>query len=86
MEKYPNMPRIETKEGDKIPAAWLIEHVAEMKGVSDGNVGTWPTQPLAIVNYGAATADELDFFANEIKNKIFEKTKITLDQEVNRIA
>lgn len=85
-EKYPNMPRIEVNGGYKIPAAWLIEHVAEMKGVRRGDVGTWPNQPLAIVNYGNASADDVDALASEIEQKIYEKTGISIEQEVNRVG
>lgn len=83
---YPNIPLIEVNDGYKIPAAWLIEHVALMKGVRSKDVGTWPSQPLAIVNYGDASADKLDIFTKEIKDKIFEKTGVLLNQEVNRIG
>jgi UDP-N-acetylmuramate dehydrogenase len=83
---YPAMPFIKAAEGHKIPAAWLIEHVALMKGTRSGDVGTWPTQPLAIVNYGSATADEIDAFAAEIKKRVHEKTGIMLEQEVNRVG
>lgn len=83
---YPNMPLIQVPEGYKIPTAWLIEHVAEMKGVREEGVGTWPAQPLVIVNYGNATADEIDAFAGKIREKINEKTGIVLEQEVNRVG
>ncbi len=85
-EKFPEMSFIQTLQGFKIPAAWLVEHIAQMKGVKQGNVGTWPHQPLVIVNYGNTTADELDAFAGEIRRKIGERTGIVLEQEVNRIG
>jgi UDP-N-acetylmuramate dehydrogenase len=83
---YPEMPMIQVVEGFKIPAAWLIEHVADMKGFRVGDIGTWPTQPLVIVNYGSATADDIDALAKEIRNRIHEKTGIILEQEVNRVG
>jgi UDP-N-acetylmuramate dehydrogenase len=83
---YPDMPMLQVIDGFKIPAAWLIEHIAEMKGMRIGEVGTWPTQPLVIVNYGSATADDIDAFAKEIRNRIHEKTGIILEQEVNRVG
>ncbi len=83
---YPSMPLIETTEGYKIPAAWLIEHVAEMKGFRMGDMGTWPNQPLVLVNYGEASADGIDRLAGEIRNRIHEKTGIMLEQEVNRVG
>lgn len=83
---YPSMPLIETGEGYKIPAAWLIEHVAEMKGFRMGDLGTWPNQPLVLVNYGQASANDIDALASQIQNRIHEKTGIMLEQEVNRVG
>lgn len=86
LQKYPEAPFIIQGEVFKIPAAWLIEYVAEMKGVKDDALRTWEKQPLVIVNDGGATADEVDFFAKRIVNKVFEKTGIQLEQEVNRVG
>lgn len=83
---YPEIPLIQVEEGYKIPAAWLIEHIAEAKGVKMGDVGTWPTQPLVIVNYGQATANELLDFSSSITKKIEEKTGISLEREVNYVC
>jgi len=83
---YPEVPLIQVVEGYKVPAAWLIEHVAHMKGVRVGDVGTWPNQPLVIVNYGNATADDIDELSKTVQKKINEKTGIVLEQEVNRIG
>lgn len=82
---YPEMPLIEVQKGFKIPAAWLIEHVAEAKGKRVGDIGTWPNQPLVIVNYGNAEAEELFAFSDEITRIIKEKTGIILDREVNYV-
>lgn len=83
---YPDIPLIQTFEGWKVPAAWLIENVAEMKGMRIGDIGTWPKQPLVVVNYGNATADDVDRFASEIRKRIGEKTGIVLEQEANRVG
>jgi UDP-N-acetylmuramate dehydrogenase len=68
----------------KIPAAWLIEK-AGWKGKRIGNVGTWPGQPLVIVNYGGATGKEILEFSEMISEDIEEKFNITLEREVNVI-
>jgi UDP-N-acetylmuramate dehydrogenase len=85
-EQYPAMPLLDQGELFKVPSAWLIEHIAEMKGVRRGNLYTWPKQPLVIVNDGDATAGDVDAFAKEITDRIFEKTGIILEQEVNRVG
>jgi UDP-N-acetylmuramate dehydrogenase len=81
--KYPEIPLIEVGEGYKIPAAWLIEHVAESKGLRTGDIGTWSVQPLVIVNYGVASAREIIDFSGVIIEKIKEATGIELEREVN---
>ncbi len=68
----------------KIPAAWLIEK-AGWKGKRDGNVGTWPTQPLVIINYGAATGQEIYDFSEKILEDVERIFGITLEREVNVI-
>lgn len=82
---YPNIPLHEVENGYKIPAAWLIEHIAEMKGVRMGEAGTWPQQPLVIVNFGHAEAKDINELAEQIINSIQMKCGITLEKEVNYI-
>lgn len=84
--QYPDLPLIEEGNNYKIPAAWLIERVAGMKGVRVGDVGTWPTQPLVIVNYGQATAEEVLSFAGSIVERVKKETGIALEFEVNYVS
>lgn len=82
---YPEVPLIPQGGMAKIPAAWLIEHVARMKGVRVGGVGTWPAQPLVIVNYGSASADEILGFSESIIQKVFSETGVLLEREVQSV-
>lgn len=82
-EQYPEIKLIPHDGRYKIPAAWLIEHVAEMKGARIGNIGTWPVQPLVVVNFGESTADELNAFIETMVEKVKSSTGITLQREVN---
>jgi UDP-N-acetylmuramate dehydrogenase len=84
--KYQDVPSHEVDGGYKIPAAWLIEHVAKMKGVRMDEVGTWPSQPLVIVNFGQAEAKDVNNLAREIIEKVKENTGILLEKEVNFIS
>jgi len=68
----------------KIPAAWLIEK-AGWKGKRIGNVGTWPTQPLVIVNHGGASGKEILDFSVHIQESVEEQFGISLEPEVNII-
>lgn len=86
LTRYPATPLIEVEGGYKIPAAWLIEHIAEAKGKRKRDIGTWPNQPLVLVNYGEATAKDILDFSAEIIEIIKQKTGITLEREVNFIT
>ena len=68
----------------KIPAAWLIEK-SGWKGKRVGNVGTWPTQPLVIINYGDATGQEIYDFSENILEDVESTFGISLEREVNII-
>ena len=56
-----------------------------MEGVSVGVVVQRQNQPLVIVNYGDASADEIDKYKEGIRKKIQEAVGIVLEQEVNRV-
>ena len=84
--KFPGIVLHATDEGYKVPAAWLIDNIAQMKGERVGDVGTWPNQPLVIINHGGATADDIDAFALTIRTKVEQATGIVLEQEVNRVG
>lgn len=83
--EFPGIPLISHADCHKIPAAWLIEHVAHMSGVRVGDVGTWPSQPLVIVNYGNATAAELLAFSDLIVEKVGQGSGVILEREVRAV-
>lgn len=80
---YPDMPHWpQTNGGAKIPAAWLIEQ-AGFKDFHDSEtgMGTWPRQPLVLVNEHAKTTADLLRFKQKIIDTVQEKFSISLTQE-----
>jgi UDP-N-acetylmuramate dehydrogenase len=83
LEKNPAMPHFPvTHTTFKIPAARLIEH-AGLKWYRDGNVWTYPLQPLVIVQYGWATGETIFAFSEKIIHTVQEKFGVKLTREVN---
>lgn len=66
----------------KLSAAWLIDR-GGLKGASCGSAGTWPTQPLVIVNLdGRATAADVAGLAGYIVAEVDRKFGVRLTPEV----
>jgi UDP-N-acetylmuramate dehydrogenase len=84
--RYPDIQLIDQHDAYKVPAAWLIEHMAQCKGVKEEDIGTWPNQPLVIVNYGNASAKDILDFSEKIITKIEAATGIRLEREVNFVG
>lgn len=65
----------------KIPAAWLIEQAGFGKGFALGQAGISSRHTLALVNRGAATADEILALAEKISAAVEERFGIRLERE-----
>jgi UDP-N-acetylmuramate dehydrogenase len=82
---FPDVPNYrEPLNQVKIPAAWLIDK-AGWKGKRSGRVGTWPSQPLVIVNYGGASGEEILEFTEMIRTDVERKFGVYLEREVRVI-
>ena len=54
----------------KTSAAWLIEHAGFGKGYGEGRVGLSSKHPLALVNRGGATTEDLLALAREVRDGV----------------
>ena len=81
-DRYPDLPGFETTEGVKVPLGYVLDRILGLRGVRNGNVGTYEGQALVLVNYGGAQAHEVDAFATDIEQKVFKETGIVIEREV----
>lgn len=81
IDKYGTVPHYQVGDQYKIPAAWLIEQCG-YKGKQIGQVGCYSKQPLVIVNYGDATADEIVALSANIQRDVRSKFDIEIHPEV----
>jgi len=83
--KYPEIVGypIEDKKV-KLAGGWLIENCG-WKGKKIGKVGSHLKQALVLVNYGDANGTDILNLAKDIKDSVFEKFNVMLEEEINII-
>lgn len=77
---YVNMEGLSGDDKVKIPAGRLLDNLG-WKGKRIGNVGTHPTQALAVVSYGAEPKEILQF-TDMMKQAVFDNYHVLLEPEV----
>jgi UDP-N-acetylmuramate dehydrogenase len=82
--RFPDMPHFIEGESIKIPSGWLIE-ACGWKGKRVGDAGVYNKHALVLVNYGAATGQDIKNLAQQIIDSVYEKFGLTLVPEVNFI-
>ncbi|MPQ82946.1 UDP-N-acetylmuramate dehydrogenase [Pseudomonas sp. MAFF 730085] len=82
--KYPDLVAYPQPDGQmKLAAGWLIDK-AGWKGFREGDAGVHKMQALVLVNYGAATGQDIANLALRIQQDIAQRFKVTLEMEPNQ--
>jgi len=82
-EKYhgiPSFPAVGDKV--KVPLAWILDNICDLKGYAEHRVGLFKNQPLVLVAEDGATADEIRRFAIKVASTVKKKTGIDIEPEV----
>ena len=65
----------------KIPLAYVLDHLG-FRGRRRGDVGLHENQPIVLINFRGATSEQIDLFAREVEQEVFEKTNVRIEREV----
>lgn len=85
-KKYPEIPSYNISDNKiKIPLAWVIDKICNLKGYREGNVGVFSKQAIVLVNYGGATSKEVEKVYQKIKKTVKQKTGINIEMEVRKM-
>ena len=79
-KEYPEIPFFK-KEKIKIPAAWLIEKL-NWKGYQEESCGVYEKHALILINHNKATGEEIANLSKNIKQSVYKKFNIILEEEV----
>ncbi len=84
---FPNIPSFPAEKGlVKLPLAWILDRVCNLKGQKMGNVCLYEKQPIVLVNIGGATSHEVEIFSDKIIHEVKEKSGIDIEREVEIIG
>ena len=82
LQNFPAMPLFPLPDNRaKLAAGWLIEQCG-LKGYRKGDAGIHDKQALVLVNYGAATGEQILEVAQLAVRLVWEKFEVTIEPEV----
>jgi UDP-N-acetylmuramate dehydrogenase len=87
---YPDLPMFPLMESIagasagnvKIPLAWILDHVLNLRGYTKGPTHLFERQPLVLVAESGATATDVESLAHEVEQKVFDSVGISIEREV----
>lgn len=86
-ERFPDLPLFPfSPDRVKVPLAWILDRALDLKGYARGNVRLFETQPLVIVTREGARAEDVEKFANEIRDRVHDATGILIEREVETLT
>lgn len=66
--------------------AWKVIDDAGMRGATRGGAQMSPMHSNFLINTGGATATDLEELGEEVRNRVFAHSKITLEWEIKRVG
>jgi UDP-N-acetylmuramate dehydrogenase len=84
---YPLIPWFPIDESRvKIPLAWVLDIICELKGFAIGPVALYEKQPLVLVANPTAAASDIYHLADSVASLVKEKTGILIEREVEYVG
>ena len=79
-QDYPEIVAYPAGEQWKLAAGWLIDK-AGLRGIREGDLGTYQHQALVLVNHGQATGKDVVEFSGMIQSKVMAMFGVKLERE-----
>ena len=80
--KYGPIPQFPNPKGIKIPLAFVLDKVLNLRGYRKGRAWLFGAQPLVLVLDEGGTASDVDSLAREIEEQVRATTGISIEREV----
>ncbi|MBN3003322.1 UDP-N-acetylmuramate dehydrogenase [Chromobacterium alkanivorans] len=81
LARHPALPHYPAADGQiKLAAGWLIDQCG-LKGYRDGDAGVHARQALVLVNYGAASGEQMRALADKVRAEVRRRFGVELEPE-----
>jgi UDP-N-acetylmuramate dehydrogenase len=84
-ERYPEIPGFPQADGVKVPLAWILDRVLDLRGHALGKARLFQMQPLVIVAERGASAHEVEALAYDVAARVRDATGIDIEREVRSL-
>lgn len=83
--KYGEIPSFPSVAGIKIPLAFVLDSLLQLRGYRKGTVWLYSAQPLVLVADAGSTQKDIDALADEVVEKVKTTTNIFIEREVQTL-
>jgi len=82
---HSELPGFPEENGIKVPLAWILDHVLELRGFTIGPVSLYQDQPLVLITRSGTRSTDVEVLAKEVERRVREATGITISREVRNL-
>lgn len=83
--QYGEIPQYPHAKGIKIPLAYVLDKLLQLRGHKEGNAWLFEAQPLVLVLTRGGMSRDVERLAQYVAQNVFEKTNIHIEREVQTL-
>lgn len=84
-EKFPEMPGFVTEKGVKVPLAFVLDKILNLRGFRMGHAWLYDAQPLVLVLDAGGSTQDVDALALHVASLVHDATGIKIEREVRSL-
>ena len=83
--RYPELPGFPQADGVKVPLAFILDAVLQLKGHAFKNARLFEAQPLVLVTTHPSSEKEVETLARDVEERVYKATHIRIQREVRSV-
>ncbi len=84
--RFPGLPGFPVTSGMKVPLAWILDNILDLRNVSFGAARLYEKHLLVLVTTSGATEADVNTCAHKVCARVYAETGITVEREVQTLT